>query len=70
MNERKAEVPVMMAKWAAIAKEVQGTGKFMDVGITTRSCIIRDYTVEDLYFEKHLSENEKHVNRGLILKLC
>lgn len=48
-----------ISKWAEIAKDDKMSGKYMPVKIDHPKGIINDFTVEDLYFEKHLFEGDE-----------
>ena len=47
-----------LAKWAEVAKQVKNAGRYMDVVITTKNQVIKNYIVEDLMLNKHIIENE------------
>jgi hypothetical protein len=58
VNRMDSRTKKALSKWAEIARENKFAGKKMDVMIDTKNGTIRDYTVDDLYYEKHLNESD------------
>lgn len=53
------QVKKALSAWAEDAKDVRGAGKFMPVKIVTNFETVNQYDVNDLYYEKHLTESDK-----------
>ena len=43
----------ILSHWAKIAKEIKNSGRYMDIVISTHEQVIKDYTVEALFLNKH-----------------
>lgn len=56
------KVKKALSVWAEDAKDVKGAGKFMPVKVVTNYETINKYDVNDLYYEKHLTESEKTIS--------
>ena len=52
------QVKKALSAWAEDAKDVKGAGKFMPVKIVTNFETVNKYDVNDIYYEKHLSESD------------
>jgi len=47
-----------LSVWAEDAKDVKGAGKYMPVKVVTNKETIGTYTVEDMYYDKHMNESD------------